>query len=117
MIVNGAKLMKTFITLHLVLTFNCVAFFITSAHADIHVDIKDNTSMCQQTFHDYLDIYSGKQLQQHALQLYFSDNCMPYSDLELPQSAPQTIPSTDKAHHFKLLQRQDADDQISTYKT
>ena len=107
--------MKTFITLHLVLAFNCAALFTASAHADIDVDIQDNTSKCQQAFHDYLDLYSGKQLQQRALQLYFSGTCMPHSDLDLPQSAPQTIPSTDKAHHFNLLQRQDADEQIITY--
>ena len=77
----------------------------------------DKTASCQQTFHDYLDNYRGEQLQQRALQLYFSDNCIPYSHLELPDSTMQTIPSTNKPDHFKLIQRQDVDDHVITYQT
>lgn len=56
---------------------------------------------CVQTFHDYLDIYRGEQLQRRALQLYFSDSCMPASLSELPESIPQTIPSTSRPYRLK----------------
>ena len=103
--------MKSFISFPLLVVFSCTALFSVAVHADTESQAKS----CQQTFHDYLDIYRGKQLQQQAMQLYLSDGCMPYSDLELPESIPQTIPSNSRHDHIKLLQVQDADEQIVTY--
>ena len=76
----------------------------------------DRAASCLQRFHDYLDIYRGEQFQQRALQLYFSDNCMPHSATELPESIPRTIPSTSRPDRLKLLQIQDVDESITTYR-
>ena len=92
------------------------ALYSTTAHADpTQISSADRTTSCQQTFHDHLKNYHGEQLQQRALQLYFSDNCMPHS--QLPESIPQTIPSTSRPDRLKLLQIQDADEHIITYRT
>lgn len=104
--------MKSFITFSLLVTFNCTVLF----SAAVHADTESQAISCQQTFHDYLDIYRGKQLQQHVMQLYLSDGCMPYSGLELPESIPQTIPSNSSPDHIKLLQVQDAYEKVVTYR-
>ena len=99
------------------LALSFTALCSASAHAgSSETSSSGRTASCQQTFHDYLDIYRGEQLQQRALQLYFSGNCMPHSHLELPDSIPQTIPSTSRPDHLKLLQIQDVDESITTYR-
>ena len=103
--------MKTFVTFILFAAVNATTLFSTAVHADT----QEQMNRCQQTFHDYLEIYRDKQLQQRALQLYFSNSCMPYSHLDMPESTPQTIPSLNRPGHFKLLERQDAAEHISTY--
>jgi len=77
----------------------------------------DRAASCVQTFHDYLDSFRGEQLQRRALQLYFSGDCMPPSLSELPESIPQTIPSTSRPDRLKLLQIQDVEEYIITYRT
>ena len=100
------------------LAIGFAVLYSASAHAGSpQTSSADRTASCQQTFHDYLDNYRGEQLQQRALQLYFSDNCMPRSHSELPESVPQTIPSTSRPDRLKLLQIQDADEHIITYRT
>ena len=100
------------------LAMSFAALYSTTAHAGpTQINPADRTASCQQTFHDYLDNYRGEQLQQRALQLYFSANCMPHSQSVLPESVPQTIPSTNRPDRLKLLQIQDADEHIITYRT
>ena len=93
-----------------------VLFSATAHAASPHSNPADRAASCLQSFHDYLDIYRGEQLQQRALQLYFSDNCMPHSDTVLPESTPRTIPSTNRPDRLKLLQIQDVEEYITTYR-
>ena len=100
------------------LALSFAALYSTTAHAGPSpISSNDRTASCQQIFHDYLKNYRGEQLQQRALQLYFSGDCMPQSHSELPESVPQTIPTTSRPDHLKLLQIQDADEHIVTYRT
>jgi hypothetical protein len=100
------------------LALSFAALYSASAHAGpAQIGSADRTTSCQQTFHDYLDNYRGEQLQQRALQLYFSGDCMPHFHSDLPEPLPQRIPSTSRPDRLKLLQIQDADEYIITYRS
>lgn len=102
----------------LLFAFSTTAFYSASAHADSSLtNSVEITNGCQQIFHDYVDQFHGKQLQRRALELYLSDSCTPLSRTSLPEATPQNIPSLSTPNHLKLLQIQDADRHIVTYRT
>ena len=100
------------------LALSFTALCSASAHAGSPLTSPDDrAASCQQLFHDYLENHRGEQLERRALQQYFSGNCMPQSHSDFAESTPQRIPTTSSPDRLKLLQVQDADDHIVTYRT